>query len=215
MAQTKRAGAWTYQDLFALPDDGTRYEIIEGELYEMPSPNLHHATVIANIITMLVPLIDRLSGRWFTAPLDVFFQGADPVQPDILVILPDWHGRLTLRGPEGPPDLLIEVLSPSNRGHDLLTKRTLYARAGVREYWIADPEARTLAIFTLDRDAFHQNVVASDADIAPPRPAPSGGRRSLPRPRRLALDRGLSRYPSSRLPREGGAFAQQGEAWLG
>ena len=145
MAITKPAGSWTYEDLFSLPDDGRRYEIIEGELYEMPAPNLVHATVVMNLIALLLPIVSSLDGRLFTAPLDVFFQGADPVQPDIVVILPGWSGNLPLRGPEGAPDLLIEVLSPANRGHDLLTKRALYARAGVREYWIVDPTNRTVA----------------------------------------------------------------------
>jgi Uma2 family endonuclease len=166
MAVTKPAGTWTYEDLFSLPDDGKRYEIIEGELYEMPAPNLVHATVVANLIAMILPLVTKLGGRWFTAPLDVFFAGADPVQPDIAVTLPGWAGRLTRRGLQGAPDLLIEVLSPSNRGHDLLTKRSLYARAGVREYWIVDPMNRTVEILILDRDAFHNAQVASGDDAA-------------------------------------------------
>ncbi|MBA3450430.1 MAG: Uma2 family endonuclease [Chloroflexia bacterium] len=165
MALTKPAGAWTYEDLVALPDDGHRYEIIEGELYEMPAPNMIHATVVANLIAMLIPLVTRLGGRWYTAPLDVFFQGADPVQPDIVVIFPGWSGNLPLRGVEGAPDLLIEVLSPSNRGHDLLTKRSLYARAGVREYWLVDPDARTLEILALDRDALHLVSSTSGKEI--------------------------------------------------
>ena len=66
-----------------------------------------------------------------------------------------------LRGVEGPPDLVIEVVSPSNRSRDLLTKRALYGRAGVREYWLVDPEARTIEILALDRDAFHLAVAAS------------------------------------------------------
>jgi Uma2 family endonuclease len=164
MAITKPAGTWTYEDLFSLPDDGRRYEIIEGELYEMPSPSWVHAAVITNLITFLIPIVTRLGGRWFTAPLDIFFQGANPVQPDILILLPDWSGSLTQRGIEGAPDLLIEVLSPSNRGHDLLTKRALYARAGVREYWLVDPEARAIEILTLDRDAFHLAVAVSGGD---------------------------------------------------
>ncbi len=65
------------------------------------------------------------------------------------------------RGIEGAPDLVIEVLSLSNRGHDLLTKRALYARAGVQEYWLVDPDARTIEILELDRDAFHLAVAAS------------------------------------------------------
>jgi Uma2 family endonuclease len=161
MAQTKPAGTWTYEDLFSLPDDGRRYEIIEGELYEMPAPSWTHATVIANLISALIPLVVRLSGRWRTAPLDIFFQGADPVQPDIIVLLPESQAHPTERGLEGPPDLLIEVLSPSNRGHDLLLKRALYARAGVREYWLVEPEARTIEILVLDRDAFHLAGAAS------------------------------------------------------
>lgn len=164
MALTKQAGTWTYEDLFTLPEDGRRYEIIEGELFEMPSPTTVHALVIANLIMLLIPVVAKLGGRWFTAPLDAFFQGADPVQPDILVILPGWDGRLAGRGPEAAPDLLFEVVSPSNRGHDLLTKRALYARAGVREYWIVDPTSRTVAILTLDRDAFHTAQTASTGE---------------------------------------------------
>jgi Uma2 family endonuclease len=164
-----RAPTWTYTDLSAFPDDARRYEIIEGELYEMPAPSWAHATVIANLISALVPLVVMLGGRWRTAPLDVFFQGADPVQPDIIVLLPDSQAHPTERGVEGPPDLLVEVLSPSNRGHDLLTKRALHARAGVREYWLVDPEARTIEILTLDRDAFHL-AVAAVADETPVSP---------------------------------------------
>ena len=107
MAVTKPAGTWTYDDLFALPDDGRRYEIIEGELYEMPSPNLWHATTVYNLVVLLAPVIQSLGGRMFFAPLDVFFPGADPIQPDILAVLQGWPGELRPRGPEGAPDLVI------------------------------------------------------------------------------------------------------------
>jgi Uma2 family endonuclease len=161
MALTKPAGTWTYEDLFSLPEDGKRYEIIEGELYEMPSPASAHALTVINLIAALLPIVARLGGQLLTAPIDVFFAGANPVQPDILVMLPGGPARIVTRGVEGPPDLLIEVLSPSIRGHDLLTKRSLYARAGVREYWIVDPEARNIEILTLDRDALHSVQTAS------------------------------------------------------
>ena len=169
MALTKHAETWTYEDLFALPDDGRRYEIIEGELYEMPAPTLDHARVIANLIAMLIPLVSKVGGQWFTAPVDVFFPGADPVQPAILVLLPGWQGTLARRGVEGAPDLLIEVVSPASRKHDRLTKRALYGRAGVREFWLVDPEARTLEIFTLERDASHVTESAS-GDASPTSP---------------------------------------------
>lgn len=155
MALTKTAGEWRYEDLERLPEDGKRYEIIEGALYEMPSPASAHAVTIRNLMFLIGPLIEAIGGWLITAPLDVFFRGADPVQPDMVVLLPESAARLTRRGVEGPPDLLIEVLSPSNRGHDLLTKRSLYARAGVREYWIVDPDTRTISVLSLERDALH------------------------------------------------------------
>ena len=165
MAQTKLAGAWCYEDTLTFPDDGRRYEIIEGDLYEMPSPTSVHAATIINLIALLLPVVTKIRGRLFTAPLDVFIPGGDPVQPDVLVVLPDGKALVELRGIEGPPDLIIEVVSPSNRGRDLLTKRALYARAGVGEYWLVDPEARTIEILTLDRDAFHLAVAASGDEM--------------------------------------------------
>jgi|SRR3954447_17350150 len=164
MALTKPTGSWTYEDLFDLPDEGKRYEIIEGALYEMPSPTLVHAVVMRNLVLLLSQIVARLGGEFFFAPLDVFFPGANPVQPDIIVLLPRGEAHLIERGVEGPPDLLIEVLSPSNRNHDVLTKRALYGNAGVREYWLVDPEARTLTMLTLDRDALHLAVTAAGSD---------------------------------------------------
>ena len=168
-AQIKPPGAWTYEDLFSLPDDGRRYEIIEGELHERPAPTSLHATVIMNLIALLLQIVGRLDGRVFTASIDVFIPGGDPDQPDILVILPDSVARVVRRGIEGPPDLVIEVLSPSNRGHDLLTKRALYGRAGVREYWIIDPDARAFELLTLDGDVLRgiQTASGDDTVISP------------------------------------------------
>ena len=155
MAVAKAAGTWTYEDLFSLPDDGKRYEIIEGDLYEMPAPNTWHATVIVNLILLLGPMIRASGGRIFTASVDVFFRGADPVIPDIIVMVSGSRAVVQKRGIDGPPDVVIEVLSPSNRSHDLVTKRRLYGRAGVREYWIGDPAARSVEILTLREDALY------------------------------------------------------------
>lgn len=164
MAVTKPAGTWTYEDLFSLPDEGRRYEIIAGELYEMPSPSLDHAATLFNLVLLLAPVIKSLGGKMYFAPLDVFFAGADPVQPDVLVLLPGWEGELQQRGPQGVPDLVIEVLSPSNRGHDLLTKRALYGRAGVREYWVVDPANRTVEVLSPYQDALVTRQTALGAD---------------------------------------------------
>jgi len=166
MALTKPApGQWRYEDLLALPDDGRRYEIIEGELYEMPAPSWAHSTVVINVIALLLPMVRTLGGLLRTAPIDVFFPGADPVQPDIIVVLPDSEARPSKRGLEGRPDLVVEVISPSHRGHDLLTKRSLYAQAGVREYWLIDPDARRIDLLALERDALHLVRSATGDDI--------------------------------------------------
>ena len=161
----KPAGTWTYEDLFDLPDDGKRYEIIMGELYEMPAPSSAHAITATRLVVALYAVLAKLGGQLISAPLDVFFAGANPVQPDIVGILPGGPARIVKRGVEGPPDLLIEVLSPSNRDHDILTKRALYGLAGVREYWIVDPEARSIEILTLDRDALHFAQAAAGSEV--------------------------------------------------
>lgn len=160
MVVAKAAGTWTYEDLFSLPDDGKRYEIIEGDLYEMPSPNLWHALTITNLMLLLGPMIRAIGGQVFTASLDVFFPGANPVIPDMIAIVPGSRAVTQKRGIAGPPDLVIEVLSPSNRSHDLVTKRRLYGRAGVREYWIVDPTARSVEILSLDGATLIRTSVA-------------------------------------------------------
>ena len=164
MALTKRAGTWTYEDLFALPNDDRRWEIIDGELYEMPAPTSAHARAIVALMRLLLPIIDRLGGELLFAPLDVFFAGADPVEPDILVLLPGGRGRVVRHGVVGPPDLLIEVLSPSNRAHDQVRKRALYARGGVREYWIVDPDAASIEIIGADGETV-QLTTAETASV--------------------------------------------------
>ena len=146
MALRRPERSWTYDDLAALPDDGKRYEIIEGELFELTGPNLRHAKIITNLFFLVGPAARANGGEIFSAVVDVFFQGAEPVEPDLVVVLPGGAARQRLRGVEGPPDLVIEVLSPSNRTHDVLTKRELYRRGGVGEYWMVDGEERSVEV---------------------------------------------------------------------
>lgn len=159
MAMTKAAGTWRYDDLFSLPVE-KRYEIIDGELYEMPAPGSDHAITIMNLIVSLLPAVSAAGARLLTAPIDVFFPGANPVQPDLLLLLPDRLHLVSKRGIEGAPDLLIEILSPSNPMHDRVRKRALYARGGVREYWIVSPEAATIEVLVLDGDLYRVHLRA-------------------------------------------------------
>ena len=160
MAVAKPDRGWTYEDLLRLPDDGKRYEIIDGELYEMTAPGSDHAGVVMNIIAVMHPIVTSLGARIFTAPLDVFFPGANPVQPDVLVLLPERLDLISKRGIEGAPDLVVEVLSPSDPGRDRVRKRALYARAGVREYWIVSPEAAIVEVLALHEGEYRTHVRA-------------------------------------------------------
>ena len=167
MALTRPApGKWTYDDLLALPDDGRRWEIIEGVLHEMSGPSWAHGAIVVNLLLAWAHVVRSVGGVIATAPVGVFFEGANPVQPDLHVALPGNPGHVSRRGFEGVPDLVVEILSPSTRGHDLLTKRALYARAGVREYWLVDPDARTVEVLRLVDDAFHLAQRAGERDTA-------------------------------------------------
>ena len=169
MAVTKPAGAWRYEDLFDLPDDGRRYEIIDGELFELTAPNIDHAIVIMNLIALFLPAVKAMGGQLLTAPVDVFLPGAEPVQPDLMVLLPDRRAIVTRRGLEGAPNLLIEVLSPSNPAHDRVRKRAVYARGRVPEYWLVSPEAASIEVLVLDGDLYRTHVrTAGDESVTSP-----------------------------------------------
>jgi Uma2 family endonuclease len=167
MATQQQPKQWTYDDLFDLPAD-KRYEIIDGVLYEMPAPNAAHEVITMNLVQFVFSLVVwPLGGKILTAPVDLFLQHDNPVQPDLLILLPEQLGMISERGIEGVPALLVEVLSPSNSRHDLVTKRALYARAGVPEYWIVNPEAMSMEILTLDGDVYRSHArLAGDEPIS-------------------------------------------------
>lgn len=146
--------AFTYEDLEKMPDDGRRYELINGEIVVSPSSSQIHQKLVWRLAFLLRMFVQagRL-GRVILGPFDVRFLGA-AVQPDILYVS---SARLDiLRGNHavGAPDLVVEVLSPSTRDRDEGDKLTLYAAGGVREYWLADPVGQTFRALALDADRF-------------------------------------------------------------
>lgn len=166
VAIAHRDRPWTYDDLLALPDDGRRWEIIEGTLYEMSGASWIHQMLVGGLLRFWFAVADRIGATVVDSPTDVFFAGANPVQPDILLLLAGNPASYSTRGLEGVPDLVVEVLSPSTRGHDVLTKRALYARAGVREYWLVDPNARAVDILRLVDDSLHLAQRAGEGEVA-------------------------------------------------
>lgn len=136
-----------------MPDDGWRYEVIEGELRMNPAPSFWHQEASFNLSLELGNFVKRQRlGKVVTAPIDVKLgELANPVQPDILFIHKDRLDIIQERWIDGPPDLIVEILSPSNWIDDRRTKYRLYALSGVREYWIVDPDKRQIEVFVLRR----------------------------------------------------------------
>jgi Uma2 family endonuclease len=151
-------GQWTYEDYLRLPDDGRRYEVLRGVLYVSAAPNPLHQFALRNLVRRLsVFLEDHPVGEFFLPPTDLVLPHGltAPVQPDLFFIQgEEWRGTVTSRTMEGVPDLIVEILSPSTRRFDRKDKFGTYAEAGVREYWLADPLARTVEVFVLRDGAY-------------------------------------------------------------
>ena len=136
----------TYQDYVELPDD-RRYEIIDGELYEMTAPTFRHQDILFNLTLIFGPYTrnNRLGKARF-APIDVIFAEGDIVQPDLVFVSEARRHIIQDHGIVGAPDLVVEVLSPSTEAHDRNRKAQLYERHGVAEYWMVDMEAETIEV---------------------------------------------------------------------
>jgi Uma2 family endonuclease len=138
-----RATALRYEDLEAFPEDNTRREIIDGELYVSPSPTLRHQTVVLSLVTILQTYARRHGGKAYVGPVDVVLAEHDIVAPDVVYIAPDRASILQEKAIFGAPSLIVEVTS-SNRSRDRGKKLRLYARSGIPEYWIVDPKRPTI-----------------------------------------------------------------------
>ncbi len=147
--QTENGLMLTYEDYVKIPEDGRRHEIIDGRHIVNPAPRLRNQFVLGNIYDALRSL--RRSGRArvpFT-PVDVQLTECDIIQPDLVVIDARSTQRIGKQKIEGPPNLVVEVLSPSTRRLDRGAKRALYESMGVLEYWIVDPDENTVCQHTL------------------------------------------------------------------
>lgn len=160
----------TYEDYVGLPNDGKRYEILDGELSVSPAPTSRHQIVVTNLITILNVFIrEHRLGRVLVAPTDLILAATTIVQPDVLFIRSERATIISERGIEGPPDLIVETLSTGTARQDRTTKATLYAHFAVSHYWIVDPEARTIELYELEGDSYR--LVTRDSGDATIRPA--------------------------------------------
>ena len=137
-------------DIWDTPDDGKRYEVIDGQLYVTPPPILEHQGASIVLAGYIWPYVrERQLGRVYTAPVGVVLDDENGVQPDLVYVSRERLGILSRRGIEGAPDLVVEILSPSTRARDRGIKLRRYAASGVAHYWIVDPRTRALETYHL------------------------------------------------------------------
>jgi Uma2 family endonuclease len=148
----------TYDDFVHFPDDGQRHELIDGEHYVTPSPNLAHQRILGNLYLLIGNWLEEHPiGRVFFAPLDVVFSHFDVVEPDLLYVSNERAAQvITPMHIRGVPELVVEIASKGTRKRDATIKRGLYERMGVSEYWVVDPFIDVVHVYRRERDGFGQ-----------------------------------------------------------
>ncbi len=145
---------FTYEDYCNAPED-KRYELHDGDLVVVPSPKEQHQRSSLDLATELILFARRTGlGRVYIAPFDIVFSNHDVVQPDVIFVSNDRLDIITPDNIQGAPDLVIEVLLPSTGHRDRTFKRALYARHGVREFWLVDTDTRTIEVLQLDEEGY-------------------------------------------------------------
>ena len=162
--------SWCYDKWEKLPNDGNRYEVIDGVLYLSTAPSFWHQRAVHLIQHVGIPMQQQGIAIMIMAPIGGVMPGADPVQPDFLLIRTERREIIADDGRiRGVPDLIAEVLSPSHPELVTVTKRAVYARAGVPEYWMLRPETRDVLVCwnpdTSSGEFTHQLVVAAGSEL--------------------------------------------------
>jgi Uma2 family endonuclease len=142
-------------DIWDTPEDGKRYEVIDGALFVTPPPILEHQGASMVLCNYLWPYIrQRQLGKLYAAPVGVILDDENGLQPDLVYVSNSRLNILSQRGIEGAPDLVVEILSPSTQARDRGIKLRRYAAAGVPHYWIVDPRTRALEAYGLAKQGY-------------------------------------------------------------
>ncbi len=154
--RTSPAVKLTYDDFVLFPDDGQRHELIDGEHYVTPAPNMGHQRVLGTLYLLIASWLEtHPGGEVFLSPLDVVLSDWDVVEPDLLYVSAARSaGILTPQNVRGAPDLVVEIASRGTRKRDETIKLRLYERSGVQEYWIVDPVACIVRVYRREGDRF-------------------------------------------------------------
>ncbi len=155
----------TKEDYRLLPDGGPRFQLVEGELYMSPAPNRYHQVISRNLQFLLMKYLEANPiGELYDAPFDVYLSEHDVFQPDLVFVKQEHFGVLTDAGVEGTPDFIVEILSPSNAYLDKKNKLRVYARTGVVELWLIDPETRTVHVYDLQQNSDKPRATFGEQD---------------------------------------------------
>jgi len=175
MEARKGRTRWTCAEFQRLPRCGsTRYEVIDGDVVVTRASTSEHQRRVGELLMWLGWFVKEHDlGRVYPGPIDVLFAEGDYMEPDLLFIRSDHLDRVSDRGIEGPPDLIVEVASPSTAGRDRGVKRDRYRHFGVAEYWVVDPVGRTIDVWRLSEDAEEAQVFGIE-DRLEWRPASEG-----------------------------------------
>ena len=141
---------FTYEDYLAFPEDGRRHELIDGEHIVTPAPMRMHQEVLGRLFNAIWNHLEvHPIGKVYVSPIDVILSDTDVVQPDIVYVSNERRDVLG-KWIHGAPDLAIEIVSPSSRRLDEVTKRRLFEKFGVREYGVVDPEVAVVKVHRID-----------------------------------------------------------------
>lgn len=159
----------TYEDYCELPNDRNRYEIHDGELSVTPAPNVKHQRSSSRLhFALSQHVLANQIGEVLAAPIDVILAPISVVQPDLVFIANDRRAIITERAIEGPPTLVIEILSPSTSRTDRQTKAQLYAKHGVPHYWLFDPDQQKVEAYELAGGEYKLTLEAQNDDMFNP-----------------------------------------------
>lgn len=156
----------TAKEYAAMPEQNALIELIGGEIVMPPPPTPEHQDVSANLRDFLHDVAkERGLGRWYYAPVGLYVSGYDVFEPDLMLFAPDQRPGKHENPVKKIPLIVIEILSPSNRGNDLIKKLPRYASRGISEYWIVDPSTKTIWINLLDEIGNYLQIPIGDGPI--------------------------------------------------
>lgn len=165
---------YTYEDYLATPEDSSRrYEIVDGELFVTAAPRFRHQQVVTNLAGILHSVaLEHGLGEVLVGPITVRLADDSVTEPDVVFVHADRLGLIDRQGVQGAPDLVVEVLSPSNQEYDRTLKRKRYMASEVAELWLVDADAGTIEVWRPDlgeprvvRDRLIWHVAGKDFEV--------------------------------------------------